>query len=202
MYRIPLVDAQSATSPDVVQLLTSAAVQGHWSRSIAALGGLPAWNRLVDLRVAMIGCGRTGTLIATMLKHVGVQEIALVDPDRVELHNCGEMDRVDWHDIGATKVSVIAGTLAGDPSPRSANLVALAEPVDHPEALSLLKRADVIVCCADSDAARLTSAIIATLYHKVLIDVGTGVLYCTRVMLPVESQKRPTCLTHRSAAQR
>jgi len=33
----------------------------------------------------------------------------------------------------------------------------------------------VIFCCADSDAARLATALVTTLYHRVLIDIGTGV---------------------------
>ena len=51
-----------------------------WSRTIGALGE-PAWRRLTELHVAIVGCGRTGSLVATGLNHMGVKRLALIDPD-------------------------------------------------------------------------------------------------------------------------
>ena len=39
-----------------------------------------------------------------------------------------------------------------------------------------LKPADVFICCVDDDAARLATGLLASLYLRPLLDVGTGVL--------------------------
>jgi hypothetical protein len=36
-----------------------------------------------------------------------------------------------------------------------------------------------MICCVDNDAARLAAALVATLYHKVLLDIATGVHFPT-----------------------
>lgn len=149
----------------------------RWSRTIGALGGEDVWRRLIQLRIGVVGCGRTGSLVTVTLARLGVQEIALIDPDAVEAHNLGEMDAVTEADLGKPKVSAVADHLRALMSPLPMSPLPVAAPVTHPMALSLAKSCDVLVCCADNDAARLATAILATLYHKVLVDVGTGVFY-------------------------
>lgn len=151
--------------------------RSRWSRTIGALGGEDIWRRLVQLRIAIIGCGRTGSLVAVTLARLGVQQLALIDPDAVETHNLGEMDAVTEADLGKPKVGAIADHLRALVSPLPMSLFPVAAPVTHPMALSLIKSCDVLFCCADNDAARLATAILATLYHKVLVDIGVGVFY-------------------------
>lgn len=148
----------------------------RWSRTIGALGGEDVWQRLVRLRIGIIGCGRTGSLVAVTLARLGVQQLVLIDPDRLETHNLGEMDAVTDADLGRPKAEALAEHLR-PLLPRSDSLYPIAAPVTHPAALSLAKSCDVLFCCADNDAARLATAILATLYHKVLVDLGTGVFY-------------------------
>ncbi len=68
-----------------------------WSRTIGALGGEAVWRRLVGLQVAVIGVGRTGSLVVTTLTRLGLRTLSLIDPDIVEAHNIGEMDGVIHH---------------------------------------------------------------------------------------------------------
>jgi hypothetical protein len=62
-----------------------------WSRTIGALG-LAVWRRLSALSAAVVGCGRSGSLVAVALNRLGLAQIGLIDPDMIELHNLGEMD--------------------------------------------------------------------------------------------------------------
>jgi hypothetical protein len=151
------------------------------SRTIGALGEA-TWRRLRSLHVTLVGCGRTGSLLATGLRRQGVRRLTLLDPDRLEPHNLGEMDGVGAADVGRPKVLALAEALA-DPyrgataPPRPLRgPAAVAGSVLSLEGLASLKPADVVACCADNGAARLATALLAALYLKPLLDVGTGVL--------------------------
>jgi len=147
----------------------------RWSRTIGALGA-HVWQRLTSLRLGIIGCGRTGSLIATTAVRMGVRDLTLIDPDLVERHNLGEMDGVSISDVGRSKVQALADFLHRQcgRSHEEMAISAVAEPVVTAYRAAL--PADVLFCCVDNDAARLACGIIATLFHKVLIDVGTGIL--------------------------
>jgi hypothetical protein len=146
-----------------------------WSRTIGALGAT-AWRRLSHLRVAVVGCGRSGSLAATALRRLGVHHLALIDPDHLEPHNLGEMDAVGLDDVGRPKAEALARALTAS----LPGLERLVEPV--PESvlslpgLAALKQADLVVDCADRGSARLATAFLAALYLKPLLDIGTGVL--------------------------
>jgi predicted dinucleotide-binding enzyme len=170
MHALPLPQPQDPPRRPAVAL--PPAVSTRWSRTIGALGGAAVWQRLVGLRIAVIGVGRTGSLVATTLARLGIPALTLIDPDRVELHNVGEMEGVTPADVGRAKVDALADALrpyAGQPC------APLQRPVTADTARAACLQADVLIGCVDNDAARLATALYATLYHKVLLDLGTGI---------------------------
>lgn len=157
----------------------------RWSRTIGALGGQEIWERLVSLAIVVVGCGRTGSMVAETLAKSGVAHLTLIDPDVIENHNLGEMNLVDGADLGRLKVAAIAEHLAkyaahdelSEFSVTASPIRRIATSVTSESAMLAMKNAEVILCCVDDDAARLLSAIMATLYHKVLVDIGTGIFF-------------------------
>ena len=144
-----------------------------WSRTIGALGET-VWRRLTDLRYCLIGCGRTGSLVAASLRRFGAKHLTLIDPDRWELHNLGESDVVGAGAIGQSKAASLAGSFLSLREDSAVNVVkesALALP-----SLIAAKESDVLICAADNPTAHLATAVLAKLYLKVLLDIGTGVL--------------------------
>jgi len=142
------------------------------SRTVGALGEGP-WRRMRDLRYALVGCGRTGSLVAHTLVRSGALRLALIDPDRVEPHNL-DGDGFTLHHLRHPKAAALAESLrAVDPEVEAE---ALATSVTDVEALSALKGADVLICAADDDGARWACGAASTFYLKLLLDVGTGVL--------------------------
>lgn len=170
----------------------------RWSRTIGALGGKEVWQRLVRLRIGIVGCGRTGSLVAATVARLGVRQITLIDPDLVELHNLGEMDVVTSDDVGQAKAAALADRLRLQSPGSSAILLPITEPLTAPAARAAAQACDVLFCCADNDAARLATAVIATLYHKVLLDIGTGVFFPATGSDNAASAQtaRPTTTTH------
>ena len=154
----------------------------RWSRTIGALGSPDAWHRLNRLSIGVIGCGRTGSLMAQGLARLGIGRLVLVDPDVVEMHNLGEMAMVTDDDARKRrpKVIAIAGNIRAMSEISPQSIVPIALPVTASRALTTLRTCDVLICCADSDAARLAAAMLATMYHRVLIDIGTGIRFSNR----------------------
>jgi hypothetical protein len=146
-----------------------------WSRTIGALGER-TWRRLCSLRVAVVGCGRSGSLVATSLLRFGVRHLTLIDPDTLEAHNCGEMDGMGLHQVGELKAQAVADSLGQQGAWPDSQLAVVPDSVLSLSALVAVKAADVLFCCVDNATARLATAFLAALYLKPLFDVGTGIL--------------------------
>lgn len=166
---LPGVHLAGAPTLPVPSLDTS-----RWSRTIGALGSKAAWERLIRLPMTIVGCGRIGSLVATALGRLGVQRIVLIDPDRVERHNLGEMDGVTERHVGQFKVMALAEYLGALCDPYPIDIIPIPSPLKG-DTFRLVVDSKVIFCCADADSARLLAAILATSYHRVLVDIGTAV---------------------------
>lgn len=148
-----------------------------WSRTIGALGGHATWERLRGLRLALVGCGRTGSLMAEALVRTGFRDISLLDPDVVEAHNLGEAATFVVKDVGRHKVSALRDHLLGiaDPLGMAARIEAVVGNIWDLRGARTARDAELIVTCVDNDRARLSAALVATIYHRALLDVGTGI---------------------------
>ena len=145
----------------------------RWSRTIGALGE-EAWKRFTGLHYGVIGCGRSGSLFASALARLGVRRLTLVDPDVVEMSTFGEnADGLRPSDVSRSKAAALADALQrANPHVTVDSVVAS---VSTLHALIALRPCDVLITCVDSDEARLAVAILAALYARVHLDVGTGV---------------------------
>jgi len=146
----------------------------RWLRSIGALGGEAGWRRLTNLRVGIVGCGRTGSLIAQQLAHLGVRELVLIDPDVIEVHNLGEMVGVRERDLRRAKVDALADFLHASLD-IPVGVVPVASSIIDGRAATEAKSCSVLFSTVDADPARLATTILCTLHHIVHIDIGTGV---------------------------
>jgi hypothetical protein len=144
-----------------------------WSRTIGALGE-GVWRYLTDLRSCLVGCGRSGSLMAASLRRFGVKHLTLIDPDYWEMHNLGESDVVTVSEIGTGKASSLASGLIH--LRNGADVSAIQKSVLSLPALIAAKESDVLICAADNPTAHLATAVLANLYLKPLLDIGTGVL--------------------------
>ncbi|PIY48295.1 MAG: hypothetical protein COZ06_16800 [Armatimonadetes bacterium CG_4_10_14_3_um_filter_66_18] len=146
-------------------------VSERFSRVAGALGD-PLWQRLLALRFALVGCGRTGSLLATTLIRMGVRDLALIDPDTVE---ASTLDGAGYFlpQLGSPKAETL-GNYLRVVSP-GVTVTPCANSVTSLAALAAVKRADLLVCAADNDGARWACGLLSARYLKVLLDVGVGV---------------------------
>lgn len=145
--------------------------QETWSRSIGALSEA-RWRQLVSLHYAVVGCGRTGSIVVDSLARLGIQQLSIIDPDRLERHNLGEM-AIAHAEIDRHKAEAVANRISQD---MSYELQPICESIFSLSSLLAIKEADVVICCVDNAAARLGVDFLAKLYIKPLLDIGTGIL--------------------------
>ncbi|MBI2201218.1 MAG: ThiF family adenylyltransferase [Armatimonadetes bacterium] len=145
----------------------------RWSRTIGALDG-EVWHRLVGLRYAIVGVGRTGSSLALALVRLGVSHLTLIDPDHVEIHNLGESAGLTEADLGRPKVEAVAAALASLAATHP-EVVTVPGSITSLQALHAAQACDLLVSCVDHDGARLAAAILATLFCKPLLEIATGV---------------------------
>lgn len=160
------LDASPSRQPDRWE-------QEVWSRSIGALGEA-SWRRLTDACVTIVGVGRTGSILAHELARLGVRRLILVDPDRVEAGNLGEMSGAGLVDIGRPKVEVVAEALLAQGLVLPAQVETVPTDLLELPGLRAVKAAELVCGCVDNGLARLALAICAS-FNRPLLDLGTGV---------------------------
>lgn len=149
-------------------------VNGRWSRTAGALG-INNWYRFSELRYAIVGCGRNGSLIATSLARAGATEISLIDPDQLEAHSLAEGDFAQ-SSVSLRKAEACTNFIRILPHSDELRVEAFPHSVFALRALSAIKKADILISCVDSAEARFSTAWLAKLYLKPLVDIGTGIL--------------------------
>jgi ThiF family len=146
----------------------------RWSRTIGALG-LDTWRRLTRLTYGIVGVGRSGSaVVESLAAGLGIERMVLVDPDRTEIHNLGEMVGLDDTNVGHWKAEVMAARLRS-PALLRPTVTALNESITHLRSLRAIQDCDVVIGAVDHDGARLATAILATLFCKPYLDIATGI---------------------------
>ena len=126
-------------------------------------------------KVAVVGLGGVGSLVAEYLARLGVGNLVLIDPDKIESSN---LSRV----VGATPVDVETGQLKTQIAVRHAREMAthatlqpVAGDVSRHSVTQILRDCDFIFLAADSMRARLVVNAIAHQYLIPAIQMGAKI---------------------------
>lgn len=130
-------------------------------------------RELGRFRVAVVGCGGTGSHVIQNLAYIGCRDFVLIDDDKVEESNMNRLVIADAADIGTPKV-ILGRRLVKRVAPE-ANVLALASKLQVPQVLDALKGTDILLGCVDNDGARLVLNEIALAYGILLIDIAVGI---------------------------
>ena len=155
------------------RLLTRGPLTGWLDRQVRALG--PTGQRLIeDLHVGVVGCGGIGSIVTELLARSGVRRLTLIDPDVVEASNLNRF-------LGAYDRDALSFRYKVDVMRRQAiwvnpriQVTTLANSACTQESVNLLKQADVVFGCVDSEGRRLVLNRLATQYYIPYIDCDSG----------------------------
>ena len=125
---------------------------------------------LGSLRVAVVGCGGTGSAVIEQLVRLGVRHIHLLDPETLTISNLTRVYGSFPEDIGKPKVEVSAAhvsRIAPD-----AEVIATQCSITLEATAKLLMDADVVFGCTDDNAGRLVLSRVASYMLTPVIDCG------------------------------
>ena len=140
-----------------------------FDRNIRAFGG-GVQSTLGSLRLAVVGCGGTGSCVAEQLVRLGVRNLLLIDPELLSESNLTRVYGSVATDVGRPKVDVVADHLraiAPDLSVDSVRGMVTRESVAR-----RLTDADVVFGCTDDNAGRLVLSRLSTYMMVPVIDCG------------------------------
>lgn len=141
----------------------------RYKRQISFLGELSSsadetkllQESLGNARVVVLGIGGIGTWVVNGLSQIGIGEIVIVDPDKVEISNLNRQLFFTTKDIGRYKVDVVKERLP------DSNIIAYKMNVNRTEDLTdVIKGSTVVVNCADSPSVEETTRILSDYCEK------------------------------------
>jgi proteasome lid subunit RPN8/RPN11 len=127
---------------------------------------------LRSLRVAVIGCSGTGSVVIEQLARLGVGQLVLVDPDVIEKKNLNRILNSTADDAKSETPKVLVGKRMIDALGRGQEVLPLRMNLDSVEAVRRVAECDVIFGCVDSAEGRNLANRIAAYYVIPYIDVG------------------------------
>ena len=116
---------------------------------------------LRDKRVLVIGLGSFGSQISIELAKAGVGHFALMDYDRVELHNLSR-HTATIHDLGRLKTNVIEEAILGKNPYAKVDKFPININEDLPLMYKEVEKADLVICATDNNTSRfnISSALV------------------------------------------
>ena len=143
------------------------------------------FNDLLDaLRIGIVGCGGTGSAVATLLARLGVGKLLLIDRDQIETTNLNRVHGARRADVVSKrlKAPMLRGTIVD--ADLGVDVVAVADWVGNPACDDALKSCDIIFGCTDDHAGRAFLNRLAYFYGIPLIDVGLSMRAATEGSRP------------------
>ena len=87
--------------------------------------GRKAQNDIARLKVGIVGLGSGGSVVAEAVARIGVEQVVLIDHDRVKEHNLDRLLNATVKDIGRPKVEVAANAMRRSGTARQIKVTAL-----------------------------------------------------------------------------
>lgn len=140
-----------------------------FSRSVRAFGP-EIQSTLGDLRIAVVGCGGTGSAVAEQLVRLGVRYLALIDPDQLSDSNVTRVYGSTAQDVGRNKAELLREHLMRIAPDLKCE--AYVSTITMEATARILARQDLVFGCTDDNAGRLVLSRLATYLLTPVIDVG------------------------------
>ena len=183
-------------------------MQDRYSRQVILPNiGEEGQKTLLKSKIAIIGCGALGTVVANNLVRAGVGKISIIDRDFVELNNLQRQILFDEDDIGIPKSVAAAEKLKRVNS--DVEIMAIVKDLNHMNAEKIMSDVDLVLdgtdnmqtrflindVCVKSKIPWTYTAAVGT--YGMMMTIVPGRTPCFRCLLPdvPEPGSLPTCDT-------
>jgi hypothetical protein len=137
-----------------------------------SLWGEQAHQLFTGLRIAVVGLGSVGSIVAETLARMGVRRLLLIDNDTIKEHNLDRTLGATRGDIGELKVDVAARRLRLSATAEDFDVVTLGKSVAHADAFRAVMDCDAAFSCVDRPWARHVLNTIAYAFLVPVVDGG------------------------------
>lgn len=137
--------------------------------------GRESQNTISRLRVGIVGLGSVGSIVAEAMARIGVTQVTLIDPDKIEQHNLDRLLYGTVKDIGKKKVTVAARKMRRHATAEHIQITTLPVSVHDTTAYRAALDCDVLFSCVDKPVARDVLNYIAQAHMIPVIDGGIAV---------------------------
>lgn len=132
-------------------------------------------NDLARLRIGIVGLGSVGGIVSEALARIGISDLVLIDPDRVEEHNLDRLLYATRRDIGKPKVTAARRAIRKHATAESVRVTAHPLPVQESAAYRAALDCDFLFSCVDRPVARDVLNHIATAHLIPVVDGGVAI---------------------------
>ncbi len=144
----------------------------EFGQRVAQSFGCGTYDRLRNLRVAVIGCSGTGGPLVEQLARNSVGRLVLVDPKRVRKKNLNRIPNATMEDARRGRYKVIVAKRAIDSMGLGTVVKTYARSLFDPEVVRAVAGCDVVFGCMDSIDGRHLLNKLATFYVIPYFDLG------------------------------
>lgn len=152
------------------------------------LFGEDNFKRISNSKLGCIGAGGLMNPFIIQASHHGYKNFVIIDPDKLEIHNCNRFLGYKKSHLGKFKVDILNDILQDFSSEIHVEKI----PVFFPDTLSIevLSTCDVLVAGVDNDYSRLQIQILALALGKPYLDLGSGVVLKDNLSLHPQVDER------------
>ena len=134
--------------------------------------GHEAQNSIARLTVGIVGLGSVGCIVAEAIARIGIVQVTLIDPDKVEEHNLDRLLYGTAKDIGRLKVDLAARVMRRNATANEIQITALPDSVHDEAAYKAALDCDILFSCVDRPVPRDVLNYIAQAHLIPVIDGG------------------------------
>ena len=132
-------------------------------------------QKIARMKIGVVGLGSVGAIVAEALTRLGVADIVLMDPDKVEEHNLDRLLNASKQDIGKYKVELAENAIRRNATADKIKVNALALPIQETSAYKTALECDFLFSCVDRPVARDVLSHIANAHLIPVVDGGIAI---------------------------
>lgn len=137
--------------------------------------GRETQNTIARLKIGIVGLGSVGCIVAEAIARIGIGQVTLIDPDKVEEHNLDRLLYGTAQDVGKLKVDLAAQAMQRNATAGEIQITTLPASVHDEVAYKAALDCDVLFSCVDRPVARDVLNYIAQAHLIPVIDGGVAV---------------------------
>ena len=137
--------------------------------------GSASQTTIARLKVGIVGLGSVGCIVAEAIARMGIEQVTLIDPDKVEKHNLDRLLYATTENVGELKVDLAARVMRCNATAEKIQIIALPVSVHNKTAYGAALDCDILFSCVDRPVARDVLNYIAQAHLIPVIDGGVHV---------------------------